>query len=226
MLLPGMTRETFGLPAFWQGIARLAALRGHCGELRVWALGIAIFATSSSLAVSAQSSAAPGQESTAAIGESASGLSPGVMLRLSRATYIQESAVKTERVVYVFIDPECPYCHELWSAIHSLPASVQVRYLMVAVISKASRGKAAALLESQGRAAALRKHESGIRNGGIRALQEIAPEIRESIVLNNLFLDALKIPGTPGIVYTDAGGAVRVSSGVPPAQLLTSIFSP
>jgi len=226
MLFMGMARESFGLPAFRQGIARLAALRGHCGELRVWALGIAIFATSSSLAVSAQSSAAPGQESTAAIGESASGLSPGVMLRLSRAPYIQEGMVKTERVVYVFIDPQCPYCHELWSAIHSLPASVQVRYLMVAVISKASWGKAAAILESKDRAAALRKHESGIHDRGIRALQEIAPEIRESLELNNLFFDALKIPGTPGIVYTDAGGAVRVSSGVPPAQLLSAIFSP
>jgi hypothetical protein len=226
MLFLGKTREPFGFPAFWQGIVRLAALRGQRGELRVWALGIAIFATSSSWADPAHSSPAPTQDSAAAIGQSASGLSPGVMLRLSRATYIREGVGKAERVVYVFIDPECPYCHELWSAIHSLPASVEVRYLMVAVISKASWGKAAAILESQDRAEALRKHESGVRNGGIRPLQEFAPEIRESIALNNLFLDALEIPGTPGIVYTDTGGAVRVSSGVPPKQLLNAIFSP
>ncbi|OZB71633.1 MAG: thiol:disulfide interchange protein DsbG, partial [Lysobacterales bacterium 13-68-4] len=59
---------------------------------------------------------------------------------LEKSTWIAEGSPKASRIVYVFNDTECPYCHRLWAAIQPKLAKgeVQVRYVMVAVIAPKS----------------------------------------------------------------------------------------
>jgi len=153
------------------------------------------------------------------------GLSIGVMQRLERAHWIPEGAREPARVVYVFTDPECPYCNKLWKALRSVRgADVQIRYLLVAVIDADSPGKDAAILEARDPAAALQSHEQRYAQGGIPPRTKMLPATRETISVNGDLMGALHIYGTPGLVYLNEAGEVSVFSGVPDATQLQSIF--
>ena len=90
------------------------------------------------------------------------------MQRLDRAKWIGTGAKSTERVVYVFTDPDCPFCNDLWKAMQKARApDVQIRYLLVAVIDADSKGKDAAILEAKDPVAALEKSERNFDHGGI-----------------------------------------------------------
>src|SRR5947209_8500251 len=74
----------------------------------------------------------------------------GLMHRLDRAKWIGMGAKSAERVVYVFTDPDCPFCNDLWKAMQKARApDVQIRYLLVAVIDADSKGKDVAILEAK-----------------------------------------------------------------------------
>src|SRR5215831_8923862 len=51
------------------------------------------------------------------------GLSPGIPRRLARAAFVKDVSPSVGApVVYVFTDPQCPYCHRLWKQIRSMKA--------------------------------------------------------------------------------------------------------
>jgi thiol:disulfide interchange protein DsbG len=147
----------------------------------------------------------------------------GLMQRLDRAHWIASGAT-TARVVYVFTDPNCPFCNDLWKAMRTARApDVQVRYLLVAVISPDSRGKDAAILESAEPAAALEKHERNYDKGGITPTATVQAATAETITANEALMGALHIYGTPGLVYLDEHNEVRVFGGMPDAKQLQAI---
>lgn len=83
-------------------------------------------------------------------------------------TGLGAGAKSSVRVVYVFLDPGCPYRNALWRALLATRApKVQVRYLLVAVIDADSRGKKAATIESSDPAATLARQERSFDCGGI-----------------------------------------------------------
>jgi thiol:disulfide interchange protein DsbG len=149
------------------------------------------------------------------------GSSAGLMQRLDRAHWIAAGAKSPARVVYVFSDPNCPYCNDLWKALRSARApDVQIRYLLVAVIDAESRGKDGAILESKDPAASLERHERDYARGGIAPKAMLQPQTQETISVNEQLMTALNIYGTPGLVYLDERNEVAVFSGMPdPAQL-------
>lgn len=148
-----------------------------------------------------------------------------VIQRLDRARWIAEGAKSSARIVYVFTDPECPYCNDLWKATRTARASdVQIRYLLVAVISADSRGKDAAILESADPAAALEKNERNFDKGGIAPKSSGQPATNEAVSANEALMGALHIFGTPGLVYVNERNELRVFAGMPdPEQLRTIV---
>jgi thiol:disulfide interchange protein DsbG len=150
----------------------------------------------------------------------------GLMQRLDRARWIASGSKSTERVVYVFTDPDCPFCNDLWRALQTARApEVQVRYLLVAVIDADSRGRDATILESADPAAALEKHERAFAGGaGIASKSTVQPETAETVAVNAALMNALHIFGTPGLVYLDEHNGVKVFAGMPDAQQLRAIF--
>jgi thiol:disulfide interchange protein DsbG len=148
----------------------------------------------------------------------------GLMQRLDRARWIAEGAKSSGRLVYIFTDPNCPYCNDLWKAMRSARApDVQVRYLLVAVISPDSRGKDAAILESADPAAALARNERRFDSGGIQPKPALQPATAEAIAANEALMQALRIFGTPGLVYLDEHKQVKVFAGMPDPQQLQTI---
>ena len=145
----------------------------------------------------------------------------GLMQRLERASWIPAGAKSSARVVYVFTDPDCPFCNDLWKALQTARApDVQMRYLLVAVIDADSKGKDAAILESKDPAATLEKHERGYARGGVAPKATLLPATSETISVNADLMAALHIFGTPGLVYLDEHNQVKVFAGMPdPTQL-------
>jgi thiol:disulfide interchange protein DsbG len=151
------------------------------------------------------------------------GSATGLMQRLDRAHWISSGSTST-RVVYVFTDPNCPFCNDLGKALRTARApDVQVRYLLVAVIDADSRGKDAAILESADPAASLQKHERDYDKGGIAPKVTLQPATAETIAANEALMGALHIYGTPGLVYLDEHNEVRVFGGMPNAEQLRAI---
>jgi thiol:disulfide interchange protein DsbG len=148
----------------------------------------------------------------------------GLMQRLDRAQWVASGAKSSARIVYVFTDPNCPFCNDLWKAMKTARApDVQIRYLLVAVINADSRGKDAAILESPDPAATLEKNERNFARGGIAPKPTLQPATSETISVNEALMGALHIYGTPGLVYLDEHNEVKVFAGMPDPEQLRMI---
>ena len=147
--------------------------------------------------------------------------SSGLMQQLDRAHWIGSGAKSQARVVYVFTDPNCPYCNDLWKAMQAVRApEVQVRYLLVAVIDADSRGKDAAILESSDPAATFDENERKFARGGIAPKSMSQAATNATISANEALMKDLNIYGTPGLVYLDEHNELKVFAGMPnPEQL-------
>lgn len=145
--------------------------------------------------------------------------------RLESAHWIAEGAARPAHVLYVFLDPSCPYCHALWQQITAAKRNdLQVRYLLVAVLSEDSRDKDAAILEAPHPAAALARHEVAFERGGIRAHPAQRATTAESITANETLMGDLHIRGTPGEAWIKPGAGLQVFTGMPDASQLEEML--
>lgn len=145
---------------------------------------------------------------------------------LEKATWIAEGSTSPKRIVYVFTDTECPYCHKLWLATQPLLAKgdVQVRHIMVAVIAPNSINRAAAILDSADPKATLHTHETTFGHSTV-APEKVIPAITEkSIGANTQLMSRLGIQGTPTTIYKDSAGKIRMVQGMLPESEMKEIF--
>ena len=156
---------------------------------------------------------------------------------LEHAGWIADGRDDAPRKVYVFLDTNCPYCTKFWSDARPWVDSgkVQLRHVMVAVISQSSAGKAATLMSDpdpvQRLASYEQAHAFGIvrmMNGGPKhALEDgkLAPmapipaPVRATLEAHERLMNRLRLRGTPGIVTRGPDGTVVAQVGVPPDQL-------
>lgn len=145
------------------------------------------------------------------------------------------------RVVYVFTDPNCPYCNKLWSDARPWVTAgrIQLRHVIVGILTPTSAGKAAALLADKDPAAMLAAYEgqnaftvstalaSGrprpLADGALKPLPSIAPAQQAQLAANEQLMASLKMHATPAIVWRDEQGALRTRQGLPNGRL-ASIF--
>jgi len=158
---------------------------------------------------------------------SAPSLSEATWTELGNASWIAEGASKPKRIVYVFTDTECPYCHKLWLATQPLLAGggVQVRHIIVAVIAPQSLNRAAAILDAPDPQAALRQHENTFGHSTVQPLASVSAATGKRIAANIALMEKLGIQGTPATVYKDASGKIRIAAGMLPDARLKTIFT-
>ena len=137
------------------------------------------------------------------------------------------------RVVDVFFDPNCPYCHELYEDLQPWigKQGLQLRWIPVAVLARSSEGKAAAMLQAADPARALARNESEYgRNphagsgGGLVPAARVAPATREELARNLKVLHAADAYfGFPMMIWRDSSGKAQMFLGAPrdAAQLKT-----
>jgi thiol:disulfide interchange protein DsbG len=145
--------------------------------------------------------------------------------KLSRSAWVGDGPKDADRVVYVFTDPNCPYCQKLWRQSQShLDGHLQIRHVLVAALGPSSMGKAATILAADDPQKALDRHERHFRQGGVEAMKSVPPELRKRIEANGDLMRSLGINGTPGVVFRDRKGKVRVHTGLPPAKMLAELI--
>lgn len=140
--------------------------------------------------------------------------------QLERSAYVTEGPAQgAKNVVYVFVDPNCPFCNMAWRALQPYEAAgLQVRWIPVATLGPTSLPKAVEVLAAPDRTAAFRRMEANhgkpwTAPAGISDASH--PAVNMQIRENGELMAQFGIAGTPGIVWRDKQGIVRVKSGMP-----------
>lgn len=151
-----------------------------------------------------------------------------IIKQLSDAKWVEEGKKDAPRVVYVFTDPNCPYCHAFWDAARPWVdgGKVRIRYLVVGVIREDSPNKAAAILTDKNPTEALVRNEKTFGKGGIAALKTIPADAQKTLDDNQTLMVSLGIEGTPGIVFQGPDGKLVKYGGMPRTGGLESILGP
>ena len=145
---------------------------------------------------------------------------PSFWQALDHAHYIEEG--QKGPVVYVFFDPNCPYCHVLYGDLQKpiTTGRLRVRFIPVAILFASSAGKAAAILQAAHPLQALNDNEihfsrsGGEPSGGIAAITPDAQTQRELRYNENL-LEMAGSNGVPFLIYRDRNGQLGFIVGLP-----------
>lgn len=166
-------------------------------------------------------------------------MTAGAWSKLESSHWIEDGKKGAARTVYVFTDPNCPYCNKFWADARPWVDSgkVVLRHVIVGILTPTSPGKAAALLASKDPAAALaayerahvEQNEKSIASGrprplgdaGLEPLATIPADVKAKLDANERLMASLGLQATPAMVWRDADGAVQMRSGAPTSALAT-----
>lgn len=148
--------------------------------------------------------------------------------RLEKTAWIADGNDDAPRIVYAFMDPNCPYCHRFWQAARRWVQSgkVQLRHILVGVIREDSANKAAAIMTAASPSKAFAFHEQNHAQGGIEGLDVIPDAVRARLDQNERLMMELGIRGTPGLLFQDETGLVQTLSGMPPPEDMEHVLGP
>lgn len=164
-------------------------------------------------------------------------MTAGVWSKLESSHWIEDGKKGAPRTVYVFTDPNCPYCNKFWADARPWVDSgkVVLRHVMVGILTPTSAGKAAALLADKDPAAALAAYERGhmdqngksiasgrarpLGDAGLKPLPAIPADIQAKLAANERLMASLGLQATPAMAWRDANGTVQMRTGAPPSAL-------
>ncbi|MFM0166717.1 disulfide isomerase [Paraburkholderia sediminicola] len=140
------------------------------------------------------------------------------------------SGKDVKSTIYVFMDPNCIFCHYAWKAFQPYEAAgLQVHWIPMGFLKPDSPGKAAALLQAQNGPALLRELETKFsekdESGGINPLATIPPATQAKLKGNIKTFQDLGFDGTPTIIYMTSGGRWADVSGLPPLSSLPTMLN-
>jgi len=139
---------------------------------------------------------------------------------LGKASFAVEGKSKNPKsTLYVFFDPNCPYCQMAWKALQPYEkVGLQVRWLPVAYLRPSSQTKAAAILEASDKGAAFRDTMQNLGHGKetpAAGAASIKPKTAAKIQKNSELMRKFGMTGTPGIIWKDKDGKVTAKAGMP-----------
>jgi thiol:disulfide interchange protein DsbG len=149
-----------------------------------------------------------------------------LITRASRLAWIRDG--KSSKVLYVIFDPNCPYCHGLYSTLRSevMAGNVEVRWVPVSILTETGASSVAAVYArpDQDRGAAL-----GQAFNHILAPAAVTPAVDKALAYNLLLLRDSETGADQGrvpVILYQQGDTVHVQEGVPdPGQLQAILAS-
>lgn len=157
---------------------------------------------------------------------------PALLAGAQAAGGIEEGAGNHR--LYVFYDPNCPYCHRLYKALRAPVAQgrVRVSWITLGYLTATSGPKAAAILQSADPVAALAHNENdydfaddGQPGGGIVGARTIAPATQARLDRNLALYRRHKLYGVPVLVWKGSDGNAHMMAGSPTETELRQILS-
>lgn len=146
--------------------------------------------------------------------------------KLQGSSWIADGSDKAEKIVYVFTDPNCPYCKRFWNDARPWVNAnkVQLRHIMVGTLGESSQKKAATMLAAKDPKAALQGNESGKKPA--QEAKNIEAKQRQQLDDNQQLMALLGASGTPAILYLDQTGMLQMHPGAPQGEQLIELFGP
>lgn len=148
---------------------------------------------------------------------------------LERTHWIGDGKPDAPQIAYVFTDPNCPYCNQLWRDARPLVQSgqLQLRHILVGILRPSSEGKAAAILAAKAPEQALASHALAYADAhgknpdtlGVAALQRIPLSARDALANNLSLMNSMGLRATPATIWKNAQGMVLTRTGMPPGLL-------
>lgn len=116
---------------------------------------------------------------------------------------------------YVFFDPQCPHCSQLWKASTPLLDRVRMVWLPVAFISPQSKAQGALLMTAADPVATMTEHETSLLagQGGLAIPERTAPELEAAIDANTDLLGRIGADSVPFLLARTASGKVHTNAG-------------
>ena len=163
--------------------------------------------------------------------------------QVEKSHWIADGSGKAPRIVYVLTDPNCPDCNQLWSDARPWvnAGKVQLRHIMVGILTPTSAGKAAALLTSKDPATALADYEQAnmaanakvmaagrpkpLEDYGIKPMGKIPAAAQAKLDANEQLMRSLQLRATPALIWRDDNGAVQTRTGAPDSALAAAFGS-
>lgn len=154
---------------------------------------------------------------------------PATMLaEAPQSTWLRDG--QSKHVIYVFFDPNCPYCHKIYEALRDPVAlgEVELRWIPVGVVRESSLGKAAAILEAKKPNEAFHYNEQhftfdGGKLGGIEEETLPREETLRKLAANLTLLKKAGALAVPAMLFRTRDGTVRYIPGAPPTATLEEI---
>jgi len=147
---------------------------------------------------------------------------------LDKSAYVAEGTMqKPGKIIHVFVDANCPFCHYTWKALQPYEkAGLQVRWILVDTLGPTSLPKAIEVLAARDKTAAFKAMEENhgkpwtpSAKASASASQDVAAGIRKNTELMARF----GLGGTPGVIWKDGQGKVNVKGGMPRLSELPGI---
>lgn len=136
-------------------------------------------------------------------------------------SYFSEGSEKATKEIFVFFDPNCGYCKQLWSNLRPIVDSgtLKVNWLPVAILGESSKNLNATILQSTNPVKEMKNLEKGASKG--LEDSKINSKTIEILSTNLDFMKELKATGTPTIIYkTKDNKSYSVSSSMSTEDLL------
>lgn len=136
---------------------------------------------------------------------------------LEKSTWIQDGKSDAEKIIYVFNDPNCSYCHTFWKQARPFVNSgkVQLRHIMVGVIRPSSKGQAASILNNHNPAEFFTEYNLANGKSKLKEMQSIPKDLSEKIDFNTNLMDKYGFYATPALIWKDSKGEIQSQQGVP-----------
>lgn len=146
--------------------------------------------------------------------------------KMEQSAWIADGKADAPRTVYLFSDPNCPYCNMFWEQARPWveAGKVQLRHIMVGIIREDSPGKSAALLAAKDPAKALQQHEKAGRASTLKALEQVPAAVQQKLAGNMALMQEMGLQATPAIFYKDDQGNIQSQQGAPRPEMLEKIL--
>ncbi|AOU97473.1 hypothetical protein BI364_05335 [Acidihalobacter yilgarnensis] len=156
---------------------------------------------------------------------------PAISLLKDVHKAVQITEGKGAKTLYIFFDPNCPYCHKLFEELRPYVKrdEVTVHWITVGILTSTSPGKAAAILQSKDRLKAFYQSEhdwnfGDTPGGGIAPLQNPSAKTRHELDINNGLLADHGLNGVPVTLFATTDGSAFYFEGTPPPDKLAEIL--
>lgn len=150
--------------------------------------------------------------------------------KLEKSRWIKDGEDTAPRIVYVFTDPNCPYCMQFWQMARPWVESgkVQLRHVMVGILAPSSSLKSAAILAADNPTQALNEHSLAMlkdRSAGIKGLDSVPSDIEADLTRNEDLMMGWDLRATPAMIWQDEQGRIQMQTGASP-DISERVFGP